>query len=249
MPILNLQGQNWQTYYEKSGFLETPRYDETINFCERLDQASTQINFKSIGKSPQGRDIPLLIIDKDGLTDPGLIRNKGRVIVLLQSCIHPGEPEGKDATLMFIRDLIIDKKNKSLLDKVSLLVIPIFNVDGHERFNAFNRINQNGPKEMGWRTNALNLNLNRDFLKADAPEMQHWLKMYNTWLPDFFVDIHTTDGADYQYELTYDIEKQGLLDSGLSRWLNDIYDTRINKGMADAGYKVFPYVQDRKSVV
>jgi hypothetical protein len=246
MPILNLQGQNWQTYYEKSGFLETPRYDETINFCERLDQASTQINFKSIGKSPQGRDIPLLIIDKDGLTDPGLIRNKGRVIVLLQSCIHPGEPEGKDATLMFIRDLIIDKKNKSLLDKVSLLVIPIFNVDGHERFNAFNRINQNGPKEMGWRTNALNLNLNRDFLKADAPEMQHWLKMYNTWLPDFFVDIHTTDGADYQYELTYDIEKQGLLDSGLSRWLNDIYDTRINKGMADAGYKVFPYVQFRE---
>lgn len=246
MPILNLQGQNWQTYYEKSGFLETPRYDETINFCERLDQASTQINFKSIGKSPQGRDIPLLIIDKDGLTDPGLIRNKGRVIVLLQSCIHPGEPEGKDATLMFIRDLIIDKKNKSLLDKVSLLVIPIFNVDGHERFNAFNRINQNGPKEMGWRTNALNLNLNRDFLKADAPEMQHWLKMYNTWLPDFFVDIHTTDGADYQYELTYDIEKQGLLDSGLSRWLNDIYDTRVNKGMADAGYKVFPYVQFRE---
>lgn len=243
---LNTIAQDWQTFYEKSGFKETPRYDETMNYCRRLDQASPLVSMRSIGKSAQGLDIPMLIIDKDGLSDPGLIRDKGKLIVLLQSCIHPGEPEGKDATLMLIRDLIIEKKHKGLLDKVSLIVVPIFNVDGHERFGKYNRINQNGPEEMGWRTNAVNLNLNRDFLKAEAVEMQHWLKMYNTWLPDFFVDIHTTDGADYQYELTYDVEKQGFLDSGLQRWLNDIYESRINKGMADAGFKVFPYVQFRK---
>lgn len=242
----NLYGQDWQTYYEKSGYLETPRYNETIEYCERLDRASTNISMVSLGKSHQGRDIPMLIVDKDGLSDPGLIRDKGKLIVLIESCIHPGEPDGKDASLMLLRDIVIDKKHRGLLDKVSLLVVPIFNVDGHERFGAYNRINQNGPKEMGWRTNSINLNLNRDFLKAETAEMQNWLRMYNTWLPDFFIDIHTTDGADYQYHLTYDVEKYGNLDSGLSRWLNDIYETRLTKGMLDDGFQIFPYVQFRK---
>lgn len=244
--FLGSYGQDWQTDYEKSGFKETPRYDETIEYCQRLNQNSPLVSMISLGKSPQGRDIQMMVIDKDGLSDPKLIREKGRLVVLVQSCIHPGEPEGKDASIMLVRDLIIDKKNRNLLEKVSLLVIPIFNVDGHERFGPYNRINQNGPEEMGWRTTANNLNLNRDFLKADAVEMRHWLKMYNTWLPDFFIDIHTTDGADYQYELTYDVEKYGYLDSGLTRWLNDIYEPRLDKGMSEAGFKVFPYVQFRK---
>lgn len=244
--FLGSYGQDWQTDYEKSGFKETPRYDETIEYCQRLNQKSPLVSMISLGKSPQGRDIQMMVIDKDGLSDPKLIREKGRLVVLVQSCIHPGEPEGKDASIMLVRDLIIDKKNRNLLEKLSLLVIPIFNVDGHERFGPYNRINQNGPEEMGWRTTANNLNLNRDFLKADAVEMRHWLKMYNTWLPDFFIDIHTTDGADYQYELTYDVEKYGYLDSGLTRWLNDIYEPRLDKGMSEAGFKVFPYVQFRK---
>ncbi len=244
--LLNVTAQDWQTWYEKSNYTETPRYEETIEYCQRLDQASPQVSMVSIGKSPQQRDIQMLVVDKDGLNDPKLIRNKGRLIVLIESCIHAGEPEGKDASLMLIRDLVINKKNKNLLDKVSLIVIPIFNVDGHERFSEFNRINQNGPREMGWRTTANNLNLNRDFLKAETVEMQHWLKMFNSWLPDFFIDIHTTDGADYQYHLTYDIEKYGTLDSGLTRWLNDIFEPRLEKGMADEGYKIFPYVQFRR---
>lgn len=241
-----LNAQDWITPYEASGHTETPRYNETIAFFDRLNQFSPQVSMINLGVSPQGRDIPMYIVDKDGLSDPRLIRNKGRLVVLIESCIHPGEPEGKDASMMLVRDIIVSKKNRNLLEKVSLLVIPIFNVDGHERFGAYNRINQNGPKEMGWRTTSTNLNLNRDFLKADAPEMQHWLRMYSQWLPDFFIDIHTTNGADYQYQLTYDVEKYGYLDSGLTRWLNDIYETRLNKGMNEAGYKIFPYVQFRK---
>src|SRR5690606_38881917 len=120
--------------------------------------------------------------------------------------IHPGESEGKDATLMLLRDMVTRNMHKDLLEKSSIIFIPIFNVDGHERSGPYNRINQNGPEEMGWRTNAQNLNLNRDFMKADTPELQHWLSMFNTWLPDFFMDIHTTDGADYQYALTYAVE-------------------------------------------
>lgn len=242
----NSFSQDWQTWYEKSGYKETPRYDATVDYCQRLNQASPLVSIINLGKSPQGRDIPMMVVDRDGLSDPKLIREKGRLIVLIESCIHPGEPEGKDASMMLVRDLIIDKKNRNLLEKVSLIIIPIFNVDGHERFGPYNRINQNGPEEMGWRTTATNLNLNRDFMKADAPEMRHWLKMYNTWLPDFFIDVHTTDGADYQYELTYDVEKYGNLDSGITRWLNDIYEPRLEKGMNDAGLKIFPYVQFRR---
>lgn len=243
---IDVYSQDWLTHYEKSGFKETPRYDETIEYCQKLNQASPLVSMISLGKSPQGRDIQMMVVDKDGLSDPKLIRDKGRLIVLIESCIHPGEPEGKDASLMLVRDMIIEKKNKNLLEKVSLIIVPIFNVDGHERFGPYNRINQNGPEEMGWRTTATNLNLNRDFLKADAPEMRHWLKMYNHWLPDFFLDIHTTDGADYQYELTYDVEKYGYLDSGLTRWLNDIYEPRVEKGMTENGFKIFPYVQFRR---
>lgn len=242
---LNLFAQDWQTYYEKSGYTETPRYAETMQYCWRLNEASPLISIATIGKSTQGRDIEMLIVDKDGLTDPALIRAKGRLVVLVEACIHPGEPDGKDAMLMLLRDMVIQNKYKELLDKASILFIPIFNVDGHERFGPYNRINQNGPKEMGWRTTATNLNLNRDFIKADAPEMRAWLKMYNAWLPDFFIDIHTTDGADYQYQLTYGIEKYGNLDSGLTRWINDIYEPRLVKGMKDEGYKIFPYVEFR----
>ena len=99
---------------------------------------------------------------------------------------------------MLIRDIVIHKKAIHLLDNVTLLFIPIFNVDGHERFGPYNRVNQNGPEEMGWRVTAQNLNLNRDFLKADTPEMQAWLRLFNQWIPDLLVDCHVTDGADYQ---------------------------------------------------
>lgn len=240
-----LQAQDWTTYYEASAYLKTPGYKETIDFCERLVAASQVASIVNIGTSHQGREIPMMIIDRDGLTTPEAIRAKGRVVILIQAGIHPGEPDGKDAGLVLLRDMLIHKKHRDLLGKASILFIPIMNVDGHERFGPHNRINQNGPEEMGWRTNARNLNLNRDFLKADAVEMQHWLRMYSEWLPDFFVDIHTTDGADFQYALTYDIEVFGTLDSGITRWLQNIYEPRVKSAMEKSGFPIFPYVQFR----
>jgi hypothetical protein len=200
------QFEEWETFFELSGKKETPRYKETMDFCKRLEKKSRWVHMTSFGKSAMERDLPLMIIDNQGLSDPNAVHASGKVVLLIQACIHPGEPEGKDAGLMLVRDLVIGNKFPGLLDHVSVLFIPIFNVDGHERFGPFNRINQNGPQEMGWRVTANNLNLNRDFLKADAPEMQAWLNMFNTWMPDFFIDSHTTDGADYQYVLTYQME-------------------------------------------
>ena len=248
------------TWFEKSGGKETPRYEQTIAYCRKLATLSHKVHFMSFGKSPQGRDLPLLIVDKDGLTDPQKIRSAGRMIVMLQACIHPGESEGKDAGMMLIRDMVSGRpathtgdyvlRNSatglpSLLNGVSLLFIPIFNVDGHERFGPYNRINQNGPKEMGWRVNADNLNLNRDYLKAETPEMQAWLKLFNQWLPDFFIDSHTTDGADYQYVVTYQIEISGGMDEGLTKWVKDDFIPDLEGRMAGNGFPMIPYVNFR----
>jgi hypothetical protein len=235
----------WITYYEKSGFKATPDYEETVTYFKKLADASPWVEYTTFGISPQGRDLPLVIMDKNGNFSPGSVKRSGNAVLFVEAGIHPGEIEGKDAMMLLLRDIAIYKKDTSLLDHVSIVFIPIFSVDGHERSGPYNRINQNGPEEMGWRTTAQNLNLNRDFLKADAPEMQYWLKLFNEWLPDFFMDIHTTDGADYQYPLTYQMETNGNMDPGLTRWANETYIPQMKEDMENAGFPVFRYIAFR----
>ena len=158
--------EDFITDCEKSDFVKTPRFEETMAWFHKLADYSPMVKVGSFGTSPQGRDLSMVIVDKDGLQDPEKIRAKGRVIILIESCIHAGEPDGKDASMIFLRDMIVDKKNIDLLDDVSFLFIPVFNVDGHEDFSATNRINQNGPEELGTRNTSQYLNLNRDFLKC-----------------------------------------------------------------------------------
>jgi murein tripeptide amidase MpaA len=249
MVLMAIQGltqdSTLTTFYEKSGFRQTPRYKETMEFCKELARSSTMVNFTNFGESCQGRKLPLVIVDKEGLNDPEKIREHGRIVVLVQACIHAGECEGKDAGLMLVRDIILNRKYPGIMEHVSLLFIPIFNVDGHERFGPYNRINQNGPEEMGWRVTATNLNLNRDYLKADAPEMQYWLRMYNKWQPEFFIDTHTTDGADYQYVLTYYMNIYGGMEEGLTSWTKDVFLKSWISEMENAGIPVFPYIEFR----
>lgn len=240
--FLNAQNTDLTTFFEQSNYLETPRYDETIEYCKKLAESSDFIHYSTFGKSGQNRDLPLLIADKDGLTNPVDIRQKGRLVLLVQACIHAGESNGKDAGFLLLRDNIVKKQNLAFLDNVSIIFIPILNPDGHERFGPYNRLHQNGPKEMGWRTNAKNLNLNRDYLKSESPEIKAWHKLFNTWLPDFFIDIHSTNGADYQYSLTYSLETSGNLEKGLSDMLKTDYEPFITKKMNESGYKIFPYV-------
>ncbi|HTX89323.1 MAG TPA: M14 family metallopeptidase [Bacteroidales bacterium] len=247
LPVTLLcQVTDWQTFYESSGRKETPRYQETVDFCRRLDEASPKLTYTSFGKSGQGRDLPLVIADKDGLSDPASIHASGRMVVLIQACIHAGESEGKDAGLMLMRDLAVGNRYPGLLDHLSILFIPIFNTDGHERFGPYNRINQNGPEESGWRVTADNHNLNRDYLKADTPEMQAWLRLFHTWMPDFFIDTHTTDGADYQYVLTYQMETLGEMDENLTAWTKDQFLPQMTGELENAGIPVFTYIEFRK---
>lgn len=232
---------------EESMFVKTPRLKETMEYFQKLADFSSMVKISSFGTSPQGRELPLVIVDKDGLQSPDEIRRKGRIIILIESCIHAGEPDGKDASMIFLRDMLVKKQNIDLLDDVSFLFIPILNVDGHEDFSAENRINQNGPEELGTRNTAQLINLNRDFMKADAPEMRAWLKLYNRWMPELFIDVHVTNGADFQYVMTYAIENRGtIMEEGLRRWSLDVYEKQLNERMEKAGFPIFLYASFRK---
>jgi hypothetical protein len=235
----------WQTRAEKTDYRETPRYDETIAYSRRLDEASPLIRYQSFGKSGEGRDLPLLIITEGDTFTPEAARKAGKAVLLVQACIHPGEPDGKDAGLELLRDIAVTKTRKGLLDRVVVLFIPIYNVDGHERFGPYNRINQNGPAEMGWRANATNLNLNRDYMKLDAPETRAWLKVWNQWEPDLLIDCHVTDGADYQYDITYIYEHHQHVPKAIADWHKDAFDGRIFPATEKAGSMLAQYMTFR----
>ena len=132
--------------------------------------APGQVKVEVFGKTGEGRELVDVVVSRDGVFDPEALHRAGRPILLIQNAIHAGEMDGKDSCLALLRDMAITKSQARLLERVVVVIIPIYNADGHERFGPYNRINQNGPEEMGWRVNATNLNLNRDYVKAEAPE-------------------------------------------------------------------------------
>jgi hypothetical protein len=233
----------WETLAEKSGYRETPRYTETIEYCKRLASASPLLHFTSFGKSGEGRDLPLLIAVDGGTFTPDAAREAKKPIVLVQACIHAGEPDGKDAGLALLRDIAITKTRAGLIDRVVILFIPIYNADGHERFGPYNRINQNGPAQMGWRATTACMNLNRDYMKADAPETRAWLALWNEWKPDLFIDCHVTDGADFRYNITYHHEHHDGVPPSVLAWEVDVFDKKIAPASESAGDLISWYLE------
>ncbi len=236
------QLNDWETFFEKSNYLKTPRYDETINYFEKLEEASPHAHLFTFGVSPQGRELKCLVVSKDNAFTPIDAKKTSKPIILIANGIHAGEIEGRDASMLLLREILITKEKEHYLDKLIILAVPIFNVDGHERMSKFNRINQNGPDEMGWRVTAQNLNLNRDWMKADAPEMQAMLKLFSHWLPDFFIDSHTTDGADYQYTITYAMEKFQNFYHESAYWIKNEFIPYLEENVNGRGYLIAPYV-------
>jgi murein tripeptide amidase MpaA len=239
-PTLAVAETDWRLTYEKSNFQETGRYGEAVEFCDRLQKVSPYARVIRFGKSGEGRQMVALLLSKDKQFTPWSIRRSEKPLILLNNGIHPGEIEGKDADLMLARNILVNKREEKLLDSVNILLIPVFNVDGHERFGPFNRINQNGPKRMGWRVTSTNLNLNRDFTKVDTVEMRAWLKLFHEWRPDFFFDNHTTDGADWQYDVAYAMPLAPTMDSGLAAWSQKLLDDVLPK-IAKDGHPISPY--------
>ena len=233
---------DWTTPAEASGFTQTPRYAETMAYFERLDAASPQVAMLEFGTSPQGRAMRAVIVSNDGVTTPEAAHATGKPVILIQAAIHPGENEGKDVLMALVRDLTVRGKHASLIDHAVLVLVPIFNVDGHERFGPFNRINQNGPEAMGWRATAQNLNLNRDYTKLDAPDMQAWMRLWNAWNPDLLVDLHNTNGADYQYAMTWAFEAAQNIEAPLVDWQRRAFDEAMKPALAKQGWPVAFYV-------
>lgn len=195
------------TVAERSGFLKTGRYDEVIALCEAYAQRYPDaVRCADFGTSPEGRPMKLLIVSPAGAFTPQAAKDKNLPVTLIQGGIHSGEIDGKDAGFLALRQALDGEAAQGALAKQVLLFVPVFNVDGHERFARWNRPNQRGPEEMGWRTTAQNYNLNRDYLKADSAEMQSMLKLIGAWDPLVYVDLHVTDGAKFEHDVSIQVE-------------------------------------------
>ena len=203
----NLQsfaGKRPLTRAERTNFAETSHYDDVIAFIDSLRLLGARITTGSIGKTIEGRELPYVIASRPLVATPADARRLGRPIAYVQANIHAGEVEGKEAMQALLRDLLFDKR-KNVLDSIVLIVQPIYNADGNEKWGpqARNRGAQNGPELVGTRQNASGWNLNRDYVDADAPETRGAFAMLNAWNPDLFMDLHTTDGSIHGYDLTY----------------------------------------------
>ena len=195
------------TTAEQSSFTTTGRYQEVEALCAGFAQKYPgRVRCFDFGTTPEGRKMKALALSQDGVLDSKSAKQKQRPVLFVEGGIHAGEIDGKDAGFWLLPDLLDGKVAAGALGRVTLLFVPVFNVDGHERFGKNHRPNQRGPEEMGWRTTAQNLNLNRDWSKADAPEMRAMLKLINEWDPAVLVDLHVTDGAKFQHDVAVLVE-------------------------------------------
>jgi murein tripeptide amidase MpaA len=224
----------WATDFEKDPELNfSPDYAATRAWFDRLDASSDLIRIEEFGVSPEGRPIYAVIASKDGATfDPA------KPVLMIQAGIHPGEIDGKDAGMMLLRDVAHYGK-AHLLDEVNLILIPILSVDGHERASAYSRPNQRGPRVQGWRNTATNQNLNRDYMKLDQAEMRAVRGLIVKYRPDLYVDVHVTDGMDYQYDVTFGFNGENgafTRSPASSAWLNDVFKPAMYGALEDRGH-------------
>jgi hypothetical protein len=217
-----------------------------MHYVRRVAAAAPgQARVEVFGKSGEGRDLVAVVVSRNGVFDPGAIHRAGRPVILIQNAIHGGEMDGKDACLALLRDIVVTKTQAPLIEKAVVVIVPIYNADGHERFGPYNRINQNGPAQSGWRTTSVNLNLNRDYMKADAVETRAFLRLWQRWLPDYFVDDHVTDGADYQYDVTFGADSGPDVPAATARWQRDVVTREVEASVNRSGHLAGPLISFR----
>ncbi|MFC0251052.1 M14 family metallopeptidase [Massilia consociata] len=241
------------TVSERSGFQTTGRYDEVVDLCKAFQKAyPKQVKCIEFGRTPEGRPMLALVASATSAFTPQAAKKQGLPVTLIQGGIHAGEIDGKDAGFLALREVLNGKLAQGSLGKQVLVFVPVFNVDGHERFGKWNRPNQRGPVEMGWRTTAQNFNLNRDYVKADAPEMGAMLKLVNAWDPLTYVDLHVTDGAKFQHDVSIQVEPVYSGDpefrkAGLALRSNVIADIARQGSMPQSYYMSFAKTDDPMS--
>lgn len=218
----------------------TATYDEVIAHYRALDEAYETCTLMTCGPTDSGKPLHLFVMAKDGLPDPKRVRGHGRPVILINNGIHPGEPEGIDASMMLARDMLA---RDALPENAVLCIIPVYNIGGMLN-RGTSRANQNGPESYGFRGNARNYDLNRDFIKTDSRNSRSFQEIFNTWQPDVFMDTHTSNGADYQYVMTLIDTQVDKLHPAL-RETAAAFTAELYSRMEKSGYGMVPYVNFR----
>jgi hypothetical protein len=230
-----------RTRAEVSNFEATSNYEETLDFLRRLQAHFPEMNLGFYGSSGEGRALPFVVVSREKAFTGRKAQRVSKPIVLIQNGIHAGEIEGKDASLMLLRDLALGR-HPEILEGVTLVVLPIYNVDGHERISPYNRPNQNGPKQgMGFRTTTSGLDLNRDYLKISSEEARSLIALVNDWRPHLHVDDHVTDGIDMDWVLTWSWAEAPQAPAPVDAWLR-AHMPAVLAATEKAGHKAGPYV-------
>jgi hypothetical protein len=237
---LCVQGQSLLTPFERSEGTQTTTYVQCIDFYTRLDQASHQLSIKKMGMSDAGYPLDVVLYANDGTADPRVWRQRDKLIILILNGIHPGEPDGIDASMLYMRDLVQGRTH--LPDNIALAIIPVYNIGGALNRNAFSRANQVGPASYGFRGNAQNLDLNRDFTKCDSRNARSFAAIFHWLDPDIELDTHTSDGADYQHTMTLISTQWNKLGGALGQFLHDQFDPALFQSMQQKGWPMCPYV-------
>lgn len=237
-----LQAQQFTTRFEESTGAQTPTYHEGIAWWQALDQAYEQVKMLEMGPTDSGYPLHLVIFNTDKNFDPASIRQGGKTVVLVNNAIHPGEPDGVDASMLLMRDLLQDKKLQRKYKDVVFALIPFYNIGGALNRNSHTRANQEGPEAYGFRGNAQNLDLNRDFIKNDSKNARSFTEIFHLLQPALYVETHVSNGADYQYTMTLLPTQHNKLGGTLGEYLQNELEPALYAGMEQKQWPMVPYV-------
>lgn len=234
--------QDFTTVFEKSDGFETATYEQTIAFYKLLAATYPEISIQEMGITDSGEPLHLVIFNSDKSFDFTTLPQSKKNKVLINNGIHPGEPDGVDASMLLLRDIVQNESLKKELKNVIICIIPIYNIGGSLNRNSTSRVNQNGPVSYGFRGNARNFDLNRDFIKNDTKNAQAFSKIFQLVNPDIFIDTHVSNGADYQYVLTHLFTQHNKLGGDLGPYLETKMKPEIEKDLATKDWIITPYV-------
>jgi hypothetical protein len=232
--------QNIPTKFEQSNGKQSPTYYEIIDWWKKMDQQSPKVKMLAMGMTDAGFPLHLIVVSNDGDYNFENIHKKNKRVILINNGIHPGEPDGIDASMLLVRDIAINKYK--LPANVVLAIIPVYNIGGCLNRSADYRIDQNGPEEKGFRGNGQNLDLNRDFIKCDSKNARSFTEIFHVTDPDVFVDNHVSDGADYQHIMTLLTSQHNKLGGVMGEYMDKEFEPALYTLMKEKGYDLVPYV-------
>lgn len=232
--------QTHLTYFEQTKGTSSPPYADIIAWWQKLDGASPIVQMKTMGPTDAGLPLHLVLVSADRDFNPASLKKKNKTIILVNNGIHPGEPDGIDASMLLARNVVQGKFK--LPANVVIAFIPVYNIGGALNRSPHYRIDQDGPTEKGFRGNSQNLDLNRDFIKADSKEALSFAQIFRFLDPDIFIDNHVSNGADYQHVMTLLTSQHNKLGGEPGRFLNEVFEPALYESMKAKGYDLVPYV-------